>query len=420
LDNDAQWNSSADPESRSTGDASAACMSFDKEILALPFYESRHLAQAERIDEWCRAHADLWKEPDDDLRQRTGRRILRALGDGGWFGFLEPDAAPEVVREGDFRSLCLMREALAYADDLADYAFSIQAISAMPILRHGSQAQQLRYLPRMATGELAGSFALSEEGAGSDVSAIGLRAEKVSDGYVLNGAKAWVANGSIADVHCVIARSGEGPGALGLTAFLVEASVPGVRVQKSVRTIAPRSIANLAFEDCRLSGKDVLGAPGRGFVVAMDMLERFRMTVGAAALGFGRRAADATLARAKSRPMRDGRLFDLQLVRAMLADVEVKLNATALLVARAAWEVDHGNARFPKHSSIAKLYATEAAQEIVDTAVQVFGAAGLVQDSVPEQLYRQIRSLRIYEGASEVQKMIIADTLGMRRANREA
>ncbi|RDI68639.1 acyl-CoA dehydrogenase family protein [Nocardia pseudobrasiliensis] len=391
-------------------------MSFDAGILALPFYEPRHVECAREIESWCAEHTELWDDPnaatDPDA---TGLRILRALGEHGWLAALDPAAGPENSAIGDCRSVCLMREALAYADDLADFAFSIQALAATPIARHGDEQQRRQYLAPMAKGILCGAFAISEPMAGSDVAAIGLRAERLDDGYVLNGAKAWIANGGIADVFCVIARTGEGPGALGLTAFLVPATTPGLTVGPRVGLIAPRSFADLEFEDCRLPLDSVLGRPGGGFVIAMEVLERFRTTVGAAALGFARRAADAALTHAKNRPMYGARQFDLQLVKAGFADAEVELNAAALLVARAAWEIDRGNPTAAKHSSIAKLYATERAQGIVDACVQIFGAAGLVSDSVPERLYRQIRSLRIYEGASEVLKMIIAGSLGSGR-----
>jgi acyl-CoA dehydrogenase len=381
----------------------------DAAYLALPFFEPRHVALAERIEDWCARNTALWEKPDRGP-ERTGRRILSALAADGWLAFLRPDAGTDATAGGDLRSLCLIRQALAYADDLADYAFSIQALSATPLLRHGNPHQRRRYLPGLADGSLVSSFAVSEPDAGSDVAAIGLRAERAADGYRLSGAKAWIANGSIADVHCVFARTGEGPGALGLTAFLVPATTPGIRVEP-IAAIAPRSLAHLAFEDCTVPEDCVLGRPGHGYLIALDVLNRFRMTVGAAAVGFARRAGQAALERARSRPMQGGYLFDLQLVKATVADIEVKLSAAALLVARAAWEADRGNRRYGKHSSIAKLYATESAQEIVDACVQVYGAAGLVSDSLPERLYRQIRSLRIYEGASEVQKMIIADAL---------
>ncbi|MEQ0559622.1 acyl-CoA dehydrogenase family protein [Amycolatopsis sp. NEAU-NG30] len=382
----------------------------DERMLALPFYEEQHRTLAGKLAAWCAEHASLWARPLEQTPQHAGRAILSALGAAGWLGFLDPPAV-------DYRSLCLAREILAYADDLADYAFSIQALSATSIIRYGTGEQQAEYLPRMASGEVAGSFAISEEEAGSDISAVGLTADRVSGGYLLNGRKAWIANAGTADLHCVLARTGGGPGALGLTAFLVPARTPGVRASEDVPLVAPRSFGHLVFEDCLVPESSVLGRPGQGFVVATDVLERFRMTVGAAAVGFARRAADSAVRRARERRIHGGKLIDLQLVKAALADMEIKLNSSALLVARAAWELDHGNPGYAKHSSIAKVAATEAAQEIVDAAVQVHGAAGLVADSVPERLYRQVRSLRIYEGASEVQKMIIADALG-RRAGR--
>ncbi|MFG2551525.1 acyl-CoA dehydrogenase family protein [Streptomyces sp. NPDC048581] len=383
----------------------------DEDILALPFYEEQHRTLAVELADWCAGHSGLWSRPLEQTPEKAGREILSALGSAGWLGFLDPAKGSAA---GDHRSICLAREILAYADDLADFAFSIQALSATPIVQYGNSEQQLEYLPRMASGEVTGSFAISEEEAGSDISAVGLTADRVSDGYLLNGRKAWIANAGIADLHCVIARTGGGPGALGLTAFLVPARTPGVRVLEEVRLVAPRSFGHLAFEDCLVPESSVLGRPGQGFVVATDLLERFRMTVGAAAVGFARRAADSAVQRARERRIHGGKLMDLQLVKGALADMEIKLNYSAMLVARAAWELDHKNPGYAKHSSIAKLAATEAAQEIVDAAVQIHGAAGLVADSVPERLYRQVRSLRIYEGASEVQKMIIADALGRR------
>lgn len=386
----------------------------DDAILQLPFFEPRHRELAERIDGWCRENTALCEQPHPDGPVAKTAAIRRALGRDDWLTFLDPSADPRAAADGDLRSLCLVREALGYADDLADYAFSIQALSATPILRHGTEEQRKRYLPGLADGSLVGAFAVSEENAGSDLAAVELRAERTADGYLLNGHKSWIAMGAGADVICVVARTGEGPGALGLTAFLVPATTPGVEVRERIRTVAPRDLAHLRFADCRVPADSVLGRPGGGFVVAMELLERFRMTVGAAAVGLARRAADVALAHARSRPIYGGRLFDLPTVRATFADIEVKRNAAALLVARAAWEADHGNRRVAKHSGIAKLYATEVAQEIIDASLQVFGAAGLVADSVTERLYRQIRSLRIYEGASEVQKVVIAGALDRR------
>lgn len=391
----------------------------DPDVLRLPFYDDDHRRLAHDLDAWCAEHGARWTaEALHDTPDKTGVRLTRELGAGGWLGFLDPAAPPAEGRPGDLRAVCLMRETLAHTEDLADFAFSIQALAATPLLRHGSEEQRRRYLPGMAEGTLIGAFAISEEGAGSDVGALTLAARRDSDGgYVLDGGKAWIANGPIADLYTVVARTGEGAGPLGLTAFLVPAGTPGLKVAESVDAIAPRAFAHLAFEDCRVPAGSVLGRPGGGFVIALDLLERFRMTVGAAALGFARRAADTALARARNRPAYGGRLIDLQLVKASLADMEVRLNAGSLLVARAAWEADRGSRNFAKHSSIAKLYATETAQETVDAAVQVMGAAGLVRDSVTERLYRQIRSLRVYEGTSEVQRLTIAGALDNRRAN---
>ncbi|PYC71916.1 acyl-CoA dehydrogenase [Streptomyces tateyamensis] len=385
----------------------------DPDILRLPFYTDAHRDRARRLAQWCEEQAPLWTELRTDDPDKAVRRALAALGGAGWLDFL---AAAEPGSDGDCRAVCLAREALAYAEDLADFAFSIQVLSATPILRHGSPEQRQRYLPGLAAGTLAGAFAVSEEQAGSDVAAVALTAERDGAQYVLNGAKAWIANGTVADVVCVIARTGEGPGPLGLTAFLVPGDTPGLRVREPIEAMAPRPFAHLVFEDCRVPADAVLGRPGRGFVVAMDLLERARVTVGAAALGFARRAADAAQAHVRRRAIYGGVLFDLPTVKFELADMEVQLNAASLLVGRAAWELDQGHRGFAKHSSIAKLHATEAAQRIVDRCVQLHGAAGLVAQSLPERLYRQVRALRVYEGASEVQQLTIAGALDARRA----
>ncbi|WP_250285204.1 acyl-CoA dehydrogenase family protein [Frankia sp. CiP1_Cm_nod2] len=371
----------------------------DPRLLALPFYERPHRELAEALGRFCDTHAGLAAAARTGAPEKYAARVLRALGDAG------------LLTPVDLRALCLTREALAYTEDLLDFAFSIQELAAWPIRRHGTDEQKRRWLPGMARGELAGAFALSEEQAGSDVAALALRAVPDGDGagYVLDGHKTWIAGAAGADVFCVVARTGDGPAALGLTALLVPAGTPGLRIEP-IDMLAERDIARLEFDGCRVAADAVLGGRGGGFVVAMELLERFRLTVGAAALGFARRAADAALARARGRAAYGGRLFDLPTVKAGLADVEVRLNAAALLVARAAWEADRGTPP-ARHASIAKLYATEAAQQVVDAAVQVFGAAGLVRDSLPERLYRQIRSLRIYEGASEVQRLAIADAL---------
>ncbi|MEU8136432.1 acyl-CoA dehydrogenase family protein [Streptodolium elevatio] len=391
--------------------------SHDPEVLGLPFYDDGHRRLAQQIGVWCDIYGELWETVRRMPPDEAGRRLVRLLGEEGWLSGLDPSAAsPDLP--WDFRAVCLTREALAYAEDLADFAYSIQSLSATPVIRYGDKEQQARYLPGMANGTLIGAFAVSEKEAGSEVAAVGLTARRAADGgYVLAGRKAWIAHATIADLFVVIARTGEGPGPLGLSAFLVPADTPGLRVER-LDAIAPRSFGHVHFDDCPVPDEALLGRKGRGFVVAMDLLDRFRMTVGAAAVGFARRAADAALAHTRGREAYGRTLFDLQLVKAKLADTDIRLNAASLLVARAAWECDQGSRGFARHSSIAKVYATEAAQEIVDASVQLFGAAGVVRGGVTERLYRQIRSLRIYEGATDVLRLAIADGLDMRRADR--
>ena len=386
---------------------------FDPGLLQLPLYDDEHRRFAHQFGLWCDSYGELWESvrrthPDD-----SGRRLVELLGEHGWLAGLDPEAGPPT----DLRTVCLTREALAYTEDLADFAYSIQSLSATPIIRFGDKEQQRRYLPAMAKGLLVGAFAVSEIQAGSEVAAVGLSARKTGAGYVLDGTKAWIAHATIANLFVVVARTGEGPGPFGLTAFVVPADTPGVRVEP-LDAIAPRSFGHLVFESAGCRAEAVLGRPGKGFIIAMDLLERFRMTVAAAALGFARRAYDAALAHTRSRRAYGGTLFDLQSVKTSLADMEVRLNATALLTARAAWECDRGSRSFARYSNIAKVYATEAAQETVDAAVQLFGAAGVIHDGVPERLYRQIRSLRIYEGSTDVLRLAIADALDVRRAER--
>lgn len=386
----------------------------DPALLRLPFYQPRHAALADRVTAWTAANTGLWRRPAPRPPAATGRAVLRALGAAGLLSFLDPARGPD--GDGDLRSLCLAREALAYADDLADYAFSIQALAATAIARHGSAAQRARHLPAMAAGARQGAFAVSEPHAGSDLAAVATRATPHGDGWTLDGVKAWIANGGTADLYAVLARTGDGGGALGLSMFLVPADAPGVRAEP-VDVLAPRAFAHLHLDGVRLGGDALLGRCGGGFPIALDVLDRFRMTVGAAAVGFARRALHAALRHTRQRAIYGGRLADLGTVRARLADMDVRLHAAALLVARAAWEADQ-DLRYERASAMAKLHATEAAQTIVDDCVQLFGAAGLVGDSVPERLYRQIRSLRIYEGASEVQRDVIAGSLDVRRAER--
>jgi acyl-CoA dehydrogenase len=377
---------------------------FDPDVLALPLFDDAHRTLTDEIEKWCGDRAEAWVSLDTTDPAATGRAMLAELGQSGWLRHLDPDQP-----DSDLRSLCLRRQALAYYEDLADFTYSIQELTAAAIARHGTDQQRRRYLPGLATGTSAGALAVSEPGAGSDLAAVVLEATPDGDGFVLNGTKTWIAQGDIADVCVVLARTGDGPGPLGLTTFLVDCSAPGFEAEP-IGAIAPRSWAELTFTDFRVGPEAVLGERGQGLVVALDVLERARATVAAAAIGFARRAFRLALDHARTRKAYGGRLADLQLVRSSLAGMDVKLSAASLLTARAAWAMDV-DLDYAKHSSTAKLYGTEAAGEIVDSAVQIFGAAGLVSGSAMERLYRQIRSLRIYEGSSEVIEMTIADAL---------
>jgi acyl-CoA dehydrogenase len=330
--------------------------------------------------------------------------VLGEIGRAGWLRHLDPDQPAS-----DARSLCLRRQALAYHEDLVDFGYSVQELTAAAIARHGTERQRRRHLPGLATGTDAGALAFSEPAAGSDLAAVRLAATSDGAGFVLNGTKTWIAQGDIADVVVVLARTGDGPGPLGLTTLLVDRDAAGLRAEP-LGAIAPRSWAELTFTDVRVGPDAVLGERGGGLLVALDVLERARVTVGAAAVGFGRRAFRLALAHARARPAYGRRLADLQLVRSSLAGMDVTLSAAALLTARAAWAMDAG-LDHAKPSAVAKLYGTEVAGQVVDGAVQVFGAAGLVAGSPVERLYRQVRSLRIYEGSSEVLEMIVADAL---------
>jgi acyl-CoA dehydrogenase len=377
---------------------------FEPDILELPLFDNEHRALARRIEAWCADRQDTWARPPDAEPAGYCRSLLAELGQAGWLGHLHPD------RYGsDLRSSCIRRQALAFHADLADFVYSIQELTAAAISRYGSDEQRRRHLPGLAAGTGAGALALSEPGAGSDLAAVALVAARDGEGFVLNGVKTWIAQGDIADVCVVLARTGDGPGPLGLTAFLVDGDAPGLKATP-IGAIAPRSWAELTFTDCRVGPGGLLGERGRGYVVALDVLERARVTVAAAAIGFARRAYRHALERARGRRAYSGRLTDLQLVKSALAAMDVKVAAASLLTARAAWMADQGG-EYAKHAAVAKLHATEAAGEIVDAAVQIFGAAGLVADSPIERLYRQVRSLRIYEGPSEVLEMIIADAL---------
>ena len=305
------------------------------------------------------------------------------------------------------RSLCIARESLARASGLADFALAMQGLGSVPISLAGTDAQKRAVLPGIASGALVGAFALSEPDAGSDVAAIATTAARDGPGWRLDGVKTWISNAGLADQYVVFARTGEGPGAKGLSAFVVDADAPGLDASQRIDVIAPHPLGTLRLAGCRVGAERLLGAPGQGFRIAMATLDVFRSTVGAAALGFARRAFDEAVARARSRRMFGQALIDLQLTQVKLGEMATAIDASALLVYRAAWTKDVLGARVTREASMAKMYATESAQQVIDAAVQLFGGLGVVRGMPVERLYREIRALRIYEGASEVLKLVI-------------
>lgn len=387
---------------------------FDWSILALPLFEDRHRTLAQQLESWVEENRDLPSQYAQLSPSERGRCYTRILGQTGWLAYAV-DPSGDHHRRPDLRSICLIREAFAYLDDLLDFAFAIQGLAAAPIAWYGSEAQKAALLPQHRSGERVGSLALSEPDCGSNLAAIRLPAEKSMQGYVLNGSKTWTSNGNIADYHCVLARTGEGPGALGLSFLLVPHATPGLSVREEIALVAPRAFASLDFDHCAVPADALIGEPGMGFRYAMEILDFYRVSVGATAIGFCRRACHAATHWSRQRDVAGGKLIQTQMTMDKLADMALYLDSASLLVARAAWEFDTGGNEVTMHSSMAKLYATEQAQKVIDDTVQLFGAAGLVVGSVPEQLYRQIRSLRIYEGTSEIQKIIIAGAIGRRK-----
>jgi acyl-CoA dehydrogenase len=376
-----------------------------------PFFDESHRRLARDLDAWACAELPAVEEAfatgARDL-DATCRHLVALLGQGGWLRHAVPAAHGGVHEVLDVRSLCVIREVLAHHFGLADFAFAMQGLGSGAISLFGSEALRARYLPRVCRGEAVAAFALSEPDAGSDVAAMATTAEPDGGGYVLNGSKTWISNGGIADFYVLFARTGEAAGAGGLSAFVLDADTPGLRVVERIDVIAPHPLATLALADCRVPAGALVGQAGRGFHAAMATLDVFRSTVGAAALGFARRALAEALARARSRQMFGGVLADLPLAQASLADMATEIDASALLVYRAAWTKDGGAARVTREAAMAKMYATEAAQRVIDAAVQLFGGLGVKRGSKVEELYREIRALRIYEGATEVQKLVIA------------
>ena len=368
----------------------------DRSFLDWPFFEDHHRDLAAALDDWCAANLPV----DHGDVDAACRGLVAALGQGGWLRHSGGDAL-------DVRTLCLIRETLARHDALADFAFAMQGLGMGAISLFGT-SEQRAWLDRTRAGTAISAFALTEPGSGSDVAATTTTAEKVEGGYRLTGEKTYISNGGIADLYVIFARTGEAPGARGLSAFLMPAETAGLSIAERIEVIAPHPLATLRMEGAFLPDAALIGQPGQGFKLAMSVLDVFRPTVGAAALGMARRAFDEALARTASRRIQGEALASLQMVQGHLADMALKIDAAALLIYRAAWAKDRGAPRISREAAMAKLYATEAAQEVIDMAVQLHGGDGVKHGVKVEELYREIRALRIYEGASDVQRLIIA------------
>lgn len=380
----------------------------DSHYLDWPFFDAAHRDLAQRASAWAADAHGL--ENDADL-DGTCRRLVAELGKGGWLRYCVLGAHGGALATMESRSLCLLRETFARYSGLLDFAFAMQGLGSGAISLFGSDAQQQRYLPGVAAGNAIAAFALSEPDAGSDVGAMATQARLDGDHYVLDGTKTWISNGGIADFYVVFARTGEAPGSRGLSAFVVDADAPGLRIAKRIEVIAPHPLATLQFEGCRIPASQRLGTAGDGFRIAMQTLDVFRASVAAASLGFARRAFDEALAHAASRQMFGQHLADFQMTQSILADMATDIDSAALLTFRAAWVRDCQGRRTTREAAMAKMVATENAQRVIDRAVQMFGGRGVTRGEIVERLYREIRALRIYEGATEVQKIIIGRDL---------
>ena len=380
----------------------------DGSFLQWPFFSDDHRELAERLDDWANRHIpSLTAEEHHDL-DGTCKAIVKALGDAGFTSYAVPASAGGQHKKLDVRSLCIIRETLARHNALADFAFAMQGLGSGPISLFGDEAQQATYLNAVATGDKIAAFSLSEPEAGSDVAAMSCSARADGDQWVLNGTKTWISNAGIADFYTVFARTDDSGGAKGISCFVVEADTPGFEVTERIDLVAPHPLGTLTFSDCRIPKAHLVGEEGRGFGIAMATLDVFRSTVAAAALGMARRALDETLDYTSGRNIFGGKLGDLQLVQAKIGEMALGVDSSALLVYRAAWTKDCAAERVTREAAMAKYHATETAQQVIDAAVQLHGGKGVTKGYIVEALYRDIRALRIYEGASEVQTTIIA------------
>jgi len=375
--------------------------------LALPFFDDAHRALARDLVPWAAA-----QDVDETDDRAACRDWVQRLGAGGWLRYCVPAAHGGALPALDSRALVLLRETLAFHSPLADFAFAMQGLGSGAITLAGSPAQQAHYLQGVASGQLIAAFALSEPEAGSDVGAMRTTALPATGGaYALNGCKTWISNGGIADFYCVFAKTAPDGGTRGISAFIVDATVKGLDTSQHIHVMAPHPLATLAFTDCQVPATALLGELNGGFKLAMRTLDIFRASVAAAALGMARRALAEAVHHARQRKMFGQTLADFQLTQARIGEMAALVDSAALLTYRAAWLRDegekHGGARVTAEAAMAKMTATENAQRVIDMALQLHGGRGVEVGSKVESLYRDIRSLRIYEGATEVQQLII-------------
>ena len=375
----------------------------DSNFINWPFFSDEHKAIEKELSGWIAK-----QRINEKSEEAASKEWVKRFAENKWLELSVPKPYGGRFDSLDVRALCLAREALAYHDGLADFAFAMQGLGSGPISLFGSEEQKQEYLPKVSGGEIIPAFALSELDAGSDVSALATTAEKNGDSYILNGKKSWISNAGLADLYVVFARTGDAPGAKGLSAFIVEADTPGFSVIEKTAITSPHPVGTIQLDNCKVHATSLLSESGSGFKVAMGTLDVFRSTVGAAALGFAKRALDEALAFSIGRELFGEKLSAFQMTQDKIASMATDIDAAALLIYRAAWMKDNGAERVTREASMAKLYATESAQDVIDKAVQILGGRGVVADSVVERLYRDIRPLRIYEGTSEIQKIVIA------------
>lgn len=378
----------------------------DRSYLDWPFFDDGHRDLANRLDDWAsRTLPAICDGAHDDV-DAICRTLVRKLGEAGWLRYAVPAEFGGAREKLDVRSLALIRDTLARHAGIADFAFAMQGLGSGAISLFGSEAQKRAYLPAVASGAKIAAFALSEPDAGSDVAAMRTAFSRKDEKIVANGTKTWISNGGIADFYTLFARSDAD--SKRLSAAIVDADAPGLSIIERIEVIAPHPLATLAFIDCEIAPGNMLGEDGCGMSIALGTLDIFRTTVGAAALGLARRALDEATDRCLSRDMFGGKLADLPIAQERLAEMALDVDAAALLVYRSAWTRDTQQDRVTREAAMAKLFATDQAQQVIDKALQLFGGLGVKKGSKVEELYREIRALRIYEGASEVQKVVIA------------